>query len=97
MKLIKFGFVIGAAIALVGCTSLGIDTRKSFAQESKTVSPLVIPAGVPNVREQSYYTVPAIPATNKHSSEHVSLIPPGSKIVEYRHELHTKKKHKKEG
>ncbi|MCX7121125.1 MAG: hypothetical protein NTZ67_05045 [Gammaproteobacteria bacterium] len=71
MRLITLILLLCATAVLSGC---GAHSR-DYLKKGNEISPLVVPPGVPVMKQEPYYPVPAGPSTTL-SSKPVSLKPP---------------------
>lgn len=85
MRYLIYLFPAALALSIVGCAS----HDKDYIKQSKTVHPIVVPAGVAVKPQQNYYPVPASAPTNISAAP--SLIPPGSNLGRFNPHLRPKK------
>ncbi|OGT44695.1 MAG: hypothetical protein A3E82_05210 [Gammaproteobacteria bacterium RIFCSPHIGHO2_12_FULL_38_11] len=71
MRFIALTFLCCATVVLSGC---GAHSR-DYLKKGHEVSPLVVPEGVPILKQEPYYPIPPGPATTE-ASKPVSLKPP---------------------
>lgn len=71
------------AVGLSGCTKLGFGDHSDQYQQAKTLTPISAPKGTAAVKGKNYYPVPAARAKSAGHKQ-PSLVPPGSKINQYR-------------
>lgn len=70
MRFVALIVALGVSVALVGCGS----HSKDYLKKGSEVSPIVVPPGVPMIKQEPYYPVPAVPQNTSVKS--VTLLPP---------------------
>jgi len=84
MRFIKFFPIIILAFLFSACSGKGPGMHSDdYIKQSQSVRPIVVPAGVTRPMQKAYYRVPALSRQTENAP--MSLIPPGSRVSQYRH------------
>ncbi len=83
MRYLKPSVILLAMLGLSACAKMGVGGHSKDYTKSAMVSPIVVPRGAQSPKEQSYYAAPKNVNANASSP---SLIPPGSKVLQYQRE-----------
>ena len=90
MRFLKFFSIIMLAFVLCACSRMGAQSDE-YIKQSKAAHPIVVPTGAIPPMQKPYYRVPPVPV--QASNIPMSLVPPGSKVLQYRETIKAKKKH----
>lgn len=88
MRVIKVALGMLGCLSVVSCSSLTGNSQPEYMKDSQQLSSLTIPKGVPAPTQSDEF---ALPTVSSSEVKPVSLIPPGSKIDEYRNSKNNKK------
>ncbi len=83
MKVLKYFGVLSLGVLLAACSSFGAGNKyssKDYAKHAESVPPIKVPNGANAPKLQAYYKVPAMQI---HPGQKPSLVPPGSKVLQY--------------
>ncbi|MCH9769579.1 MAG: outer membrane protein assembly factor BamC [Gammaproteobacteria bacterium] len=86
MKFIKVSLLLFVAFLLAACAEFGLGHKdRRYAKHATVIPKMKIPpaTGVPKI--ESYYPIPKIALNSQEKKP--SILPPGSKILQYRHQL----------
>ena len=73
--------VLALPILLPACSKYGLShNQNKYSEYGKAISPIVVPSGVPAVKQEPYYSVPNVNIDPNQAA--VSLVPPGSYLAE---------------
>lgn len=86
-RMIKLITIFTCVLMLSSCAHMNY-SQKHYQKYVGTVSPVIVPKGLALKKGEPYYQVPKITTTAPAKS--VSLIPPGSKVLQYRHSKNQK-------
>lgn len=86
-KAIKLIIIFTSVLMLSSCAHMNY-SQKHYQKYVGTVSPVIVPKGLALKKGEPYYQVPKI--TTSAPAGPVSLIPPGSKVLQYRHSKNQK-------
>lgn len=92
LKIVQIIGVGVAVISLNACTSQTSYNQKHFKRYAYSVHPIVVPSDTKIVKKEPYYQLP-IGAAHVQAKP-VSLIPPGSNILQYQKKSHDKKQNR---
>lgn len=73
MRNLKCLVVVLAAVFVSACSKKPVSDNQYYLNKSQQIAPIVVPAGVPSIRQQTYYPVPAGAV---HPAKSTSLVPP---------------------
>jgi len=87
MRFLKFVPLLLLAVLVSACSTTGSGVHSDdYIKQSQSVHPMLIPAGVAMPKQKPYYRVPAVAVRSGNASP--SLLPPGSKVLQYRASKH---------
>lgn len=73
MRNIKWVPVLLATVCVCACSKKPVSDNQYYLKKSGQVAPIVVPPGVPAIKQQTYYPVPRRAV---HTTNTVSLVPP---------------------
>ena len=76
MDKLKWLAVMMAAILISACAKSSMSDTQYYLKNSQQISPIVVPSGVPAIKQATYYP---IPNTVHHGDKPLSLVPPTMK------------------